>query len=259
MQLKSILYNVAMRIGLEFFYLALIFKVRKFLNIKSDQEKNLLSFYRELIGIDSKLVFDIGANVGIRTSVFSDLAEKVVAIEPNKDLVTILRNRFKGVNIEILEKACAADSSVYEFYVGDIHSVSTLSKEFIHHKEGLNEIRKWSKPVKVNSISLDELVGIYGIPDFCKIDVEGFEKEVLKGLNRKVGMISFEFNYPSFEKDTLWCIDKLHELGYTSFNFSIGESLIFHFTDWVTVEQIKDFFDLKSFPFQNVYGDIYAK
>lgn len=259
MRLKSILYKIAGKLGLEFFYLALIFKVRKLYNIKSDQEKKLFSFYRKLIGIDSKVIFDIGANVGIRTSVFSDLAEKVVAIEPNKDLATILKSKFKGANVEIIEKACASDSAVYEFYIGANHLISTLSQEFIQHKEDSNEIRKWSKPVKVNSISLNELVEIYGTPDFCKIDVEGFEKEVLKGLNRKLGIISFEFNYPSFEKDTLWCIDKLHELGYTSFNFSLGESLIFHFTDWVTVEQIKDFFDLKAFPFTNVYGDIYAK
>ena len=259
MSLKSKVYKIVKNLGLQFFYVNLIFKSRKLLNIKSSKEKRLLYFYKGLLGINSKVIFDIGANVGIRTSVFSDLAEKVVAIEPNRSLAIILNNRFKRSNVEIIEKACSSDSAVYEFYLGENHLISTLSQEFIHHKEASTDVRKWAKPIKVNSVSIDELVNDYGVPDFCKIDVEGFEKEVLKGLNSKVGLISFEFNYPFFEKDTIWCIDKLHELGYSSFNFSLGESLEFHFTEWVSFDKIKIFFDLKSFPFSNAYGDIYAK
>ena len=112
--------------------------------------------------------------------------------------------------------------------------------------------------MEVETISLDNLITKCGIPDFCKIDVEGYEKEVLSGLSQKIGMISFEFNYPTFEQETRFCLEKLYNLGYIQFNFSIGESLEMNFHSWVSFQEIYDFFKIDNFPFDWSYGDIYA-
>ncbi|WP_175454310.1 FkbM family methyltransferase [Algoriphagus alkaliphilus] len=223
------------------------------------EEKRIEKFYADLFNGRLSLIFDIGANVGIRTSVFSSLGNKVVVLEPNRELVSILNSRFSRSNVEVIDKACAASSGTREFHLGDNHLVSTLSTQFIHHKQESGAKNKWAKKSQIKTISLDELVKIYGVPDFCKIDVEGYEKEVLSGLNQKIGMISFEFNYPAFESDTLWCLEKLSSLGYTSFNFSLGETLEFHFSEWVSYEDISAIFHLKNFPFGTCYGDIYAR
>ena len=48
--------------------------------------------------------------------------------------------------------------------------------------------------------TLDTLVAEYGEPAFCKIDVEGFEVEALKGLSRPLRALSFEYGPPRSPK-----------------------------------------------------------
>lgn len=257
--LKKGLYKLVEGLGFRAEYLIILFKLRKLLSLKSLEEKRIEKFYADLFRNKFPLIFDIGGNVGTRTSVFSSLGDLVVVLEPNKELVAILNSRFRQSNVKVIDKACAATSGLKEFHLADNHLVSTLSTQFIFQKQESGAKNRWVKKSQVETISLDELVTIYGTPDFCKIDVEGYEKEVLSGLNQRIGMISFEFNYPAFESDTLWCLERLSSLGYTSFNFSIGESLKFHFSKWVSIEDISAIFHLKEFPFGACYGDIYAK
>ena len=49
--------------------------------------------YRQFIGAGT-LVFDIGANRGLKTAAFLRLGARVVAVEPNPDCVVALRSRF---------------------------------------------------------------------------------------------------------------------------------------------------------------------
>lgn len=252
------MYKTARSLGLEVSYMTLLFKVRKLFGIKSKDEKSLLDFYFSFLGKEKKLIFDIGANVGVRTSVFSEISEKVIALEPNKELVNILKSRFSDQNVLVLEKACASVSSVSDFYLGSNHLVSSLSVEFIRHKSESGSEFSWDKKTQVQTCTIDDLIQEFGFPDFCKIDIEGYEKDALKGLSQRIGMISFEFNYPSFEQETLWCLEKLKGLGYSSFNFSMGESLKFFYPEWVTYEEISKLFRLENHPFKNGYGDIYA-
>jgi hypothetical protein len=59
------------------------------------------------------------------------------------------------------------------------------------------------------------------MPSFIKIDVEGYEAEVMKGLNSKVPILVFEANLPQFAIETLACLKKLHEIDERAiFNYS---------------------------------------
>jgi FkbM family methyltransferase len=71
----------------------------------------------------------------------------------------------------------------------------------------------------VAATTLDDLIAEYGTPELIKIDVEGYEAEVLKGLSQRVPKICFEWNE---EMDSqLWeSLDLLRELDYTQFGVS---------------------------------------
>ena len=48
-------------------------------------------------------------------------------------------------------------------------------------------------PVVFSVTTLDQLIDRFGIPAICKIDVEGYEFEVLKGLFAANCHVSFEY------------------------------------------------------------------
>jgi hypothetical protein len=52
---------------------------------------------------------------------------------------------------------------------------------------------EWREALSVPVNTLDELIERYGRPGFCKIDVEGYESEVIAGLSRPLPLLSFEY------------------------------------------------------------------
>jgi len=101
--------------------------------------------------------------------------------------------------------------------------------------------------------TLDALIGEHGVPAFIKIDVEGFEEEVLMGLTQPVAALSFEFT--TILRDVARaCIGRCMALGLTQFNAAIGESQ--ELGDWRSAETIGRWLD--DLPHAANSGDIYA-
>jgi len=91
---------------------------------------------------------------------------------------------------------------------------------FPNMKAFLSSLRGVSNEMcMVETITLDELIAQHGVPDLIKIDVEGYESEVLRGLSRQVPKICFEWNE---EMDSqLWeSLEILKGLGYAHFGVS---------------------------------------
>jgi len=99
------------------------------------------------------------------------------------------------------------------------------------------------------------MIKAYGRPTLVKIDVEGLEYEVLKGLTEPVPYLSFEFA-GEFIDNAKKCIDYLLLLGKAQFNVSLEEKCEFLFNDWVDHAEL--FKKIESFNDPLLWGDIYV-
>jgi FkbM family methyltransferase len=243
---------------LDLFDFLKIFKDKFF---KSRREKNneqrRFDFYSSLIR-KNDLCFDVGANYGNRSEVFLKLGAKVIAFEPQPKPLKFLRRKFKN-NITILDKALGAHPGKSNLFISSASTLTSMSKEWIE-KVKTNRFKQanWNNKIEVEMTTLDEMIVKYGKPDFCKIDVEGFEFEVLKGLTQPIGIISFEFTIPEFVDKAIECINYLNKLGKIICNYSSGETLIFALEEWLNPNDFITLF--KTLPDKGIVdGDIYIK
>jgi FkbM family methyltransferase len=202
------------------------------------------------------LVFDVGANIGDRTDLFLACGATVLAIEPQPDCTTVLRERFPAPSpVTIEEKAVSDVSGMVELSICNMNEVSTLSEKFIAYYKRYDYL-EWKKTITVEAVTLDDLVEEYGLPGYCKIDVEGWELKVLAGLSKSIQTIEFEFNAP-FMEDAVAAVQRLHELDARYvFNYSAFEEFTFREPGWLPHDAFTA--KLKAMSPGILTGDVYA-
>jgi len=208
---------------------------------------------------DGDLVFDVGSHVGDRVASFTRLGARVVAVEPQPAMVAVLKllhGRNPAVTIEPVAVGREAGSANLMINPRN-PTVSTASQEFVsaaHNAPGW-ETQRWTRTIQVPVTTLDALIGKHGKPVFIKIDVEGFEAEVLAGLTQPVRALSFEFT--TIQRDVARaCIERCRALGYTRFNSALGESQALIHEQWVGGDAMAAW--LAALPHAANSGDIYA-
>ncbi|MFA5770897.1 MAG: FkbM family methyltransferase, partial [Patescibacteria group bacterium] len=117
---------------------------------------------------------------------------------------------------------------------------------------------KFDREILVQMTTLDALIMEFGQPDFCKIDVEGFELEVISGLNKKIGCLNFEFTSEFFDNSKK-CIEKLVSIGFKEFNFTLGETPKFILDSWTDKARLFATLEKRIKSNQDLWGDVYAK
>jgi FkbM family methyltransferase len=205
------------------------------------------------------LVFDVGANEGNRVEAFLINNCKVVAVEPQKSCVAILNKKF-GNKITIEPVGLGEKPGEMEMFISESSTLSTFSTEWKEKIEnGRFKTVGWQNKVMVPISTLDLLIEKYGTPKFVKVDVEGFELEVFKGLTKSIPMISFEYAVPEQIKSLQQCVEVLAANNpNTTFNYCIGEILKFEESKWVNADEMKKIIESPAFV-QSAFGDIYAK
>ena len=214
--------------------------------------------YRRFVN-PGDLVFDIGAHVGDRTTALRRLDARVVALEPQPALTRMLRILYgRDPNIVIEAAAVGAAQGVVNLNLNiDNPTVATASLDFIDAAAGAPgwTDQVWTESLQVPLTTLDALIARHGKPAFIKIDVEGFEAEVLAGLTQAVPALSFEFT--TIQRDgARACIARCAALGYGKFNAAVGESQVFEHADWTDASAISRW--LAELPMETNSGDIYA-
>jgi len=162
------------------------------------------------------VVFDVGANCGYFTSLFSKLVSfygEVHAFEPVPETYSLLsKNTLKMNNVRPNNLA-----------IGESRGKAIISYDLNDSEKAtlIHSSTSKEKHAEVNVISLDDYVQENNIRkiDFVKCDVEGFELNALKGMKKTLAMhvpqLSIEVTLKDHQK--LELINLLENLGYNKF------------------------------------------
>jgi FkbM family methyltransferase len=206
------------------------------------------------------LAFDVGSHVGDRIGSFRRLGGRVVAVEPQPLCCRAIRALYgDDEGVTLVEAACGASDGRVRLYVNSGNpTISTASSHFIGAADGAEGWRDevWDSWIEVPSVTLDGLIDTYGLPAFIKIDVEGFEDEVLAGLSRRVPALSYEFT--TIERDVaVRCLARLTALGFTRFAVALGDTTVLASHGWRSADETAAY--LRALPHEVNSGDVYCR
>jgi FkbM family methyltransferase len=170
---------------------------------------------RELRG---KVAFDVGVNYGYTSAWLSRWADRVYTFEPNPDNAVMIREQLRIRQIHNVEHIPTAISDFQGEGVLHLKSVAG------HHSLGDIGASPTIGTMRVPITTLDWFAETRGINrvNLLKIDVEGFEPDVLRGARgllsaRTIDLILFEYS-PRFYRqrgiDSRAPITVLEEYGY---------------------------------------------
>lgn len=175
----------------------------------NDFEPHMVQLFRALIGPDD-VVADIGANIGLTAILFSSLAKHTYAFEPSPSTFSILLGN--------LAKNSIANVEAINLGLGDKEEVTTITFAYNNRSGGYvsEKIRPETGHVS-EEICIDTLDHFFSskapAPTFLKIDVEGFELNVIRGgalfLQRVRPVVVMEMNH--------FCLDVLQRVTVPDF------------------------------------------
>jgi len=152
-------------------------------------EANDVAVFRSFIQ-PGNTVFDVGANIGQYSMLASKLVGnqgKVYAFEPSPDVVKPLKHHLKinnCSNVDLVPKAVSSHNGLAEFYPANERGNQGVGS-LLPSNPDQGQTRTESS-VSVETITLDSFCEKHGIErvDLLKIDVEGYDLDVLKGAER---------------------------------------------------------------------------
>jgi FkbM family methyltransferase len=184
------------------------------------------------------MYFDIGSNIGKWALSNIHSCDKIIAVEASPKTFSRLVDNCKNDNIILLNYAvCNNNNNDITFYQAESDTISTINKEWLTKETS----RFYNYPYSVitcKTISIDNLIEQYGMPELIKIDVEGGEYECIQSLTQKVNLICFEWASET-NSITFNCIDYLFTLGYTKYYIQNTDEYTFRPRD-------NDFYDIST-------------
>ena len=227
------------------------------------RHRRMVRFYGQFMR-PGDVCFDVGAHVGSRVRAWRRLGVRVIAIEPQPDCLRVLRLFFgRDRGVTILPTAVGARPGQARMALSTTTpTVSSMSTDWIESVTADRSFARvrWDRSVEVEVVTLDDLIAVHGVPAFCKIDVEGFEVDVLRGLTQPVRALSFEYLPPAHDA-ALTALNLVERLGAASggyvYNYAPVETMRFASEDWLDAAGLVRLLD--RFRPLGRSGDVYAR
>jgi FkbM family methyltransferase len=183
-----------------------------------DVEIGLYWAIRELVPVGGRFV-DCGANCGLMGLLARQYRRaRVIFFEPHPRLAksieaNIRLNRFEDT-CELIEAAVSDSSGEVTFYENAVadgsHSI---------HRDWATDLGEMRPLGKVHCVTLKEIIEAKNLPkiDFLKVDTEGNDYAVLKGLGRYLQPSFTEVIYVEMDRDRETIRDLMQTEGYVGF------------------------------------------
>lgn len=168
---------------------------------------------------------DVGANIGYYSALAGYLVGKegtVISIEPEEKNFVLLQKTVQanpGAHYHLFKIAAAAEEATSEFFVSE----ENCGDNRLAGNERPDDAQEW-KTVMVPCTSVDKLIRDHHLPlpDVIKVDVQGFEAEVIKGckelLQRKKTLVLMIEFWPdglrSAGTDPIAFLKEIRQLGF---------------------------------------------
>ncbi|MCK5685061.1 FkbM family methyltransferase [bacterium] len=179
--------------------------------IKSGFEPEMVKLFKTLI-TDCKIILDIGANIGCTAILFSDLGEKVYAFEPSQTTFAFLE---KNILHSGKKNIFPQNIGLGEKFSESILTIAPTNRSGAFILKEMKSSNIGFVEEKIIIRQLDEIVENLepGKIDFIKIDVEGFEGNVIRGakqtLEKNRPIVVLELNH--------WCLNAFQRTSIPDF------------------------------------------
>jgi FkbM family methyltransferase len=126
------------------------------------------------------LIVDVGLHRGQDTAYYLSRGARVVAIDADPRMIDQARTTFAEAlsanRLSLINAAVGKTSGTVQFHISDNGEWSSLSTDIATRKHlGMNTI-------EVKAVRLPEVFETHGVPEYCKIDVEGADLLCLQSL-----------------------------------------------------------------------------
>lgn len=179
---------------------------------------------------DGKLIYDVGAHRGEDTEFYLKKGFAVVAIEASPELCALLEQRFRTFvqegKLKILNVAVSNTTGPIDFYIDEKESIwGTTNLDWVQRNRllGAGKTRK----ISVEARPLIDIIKQYGVPWYCKIDIEGNDLDALRSLTGAPDMPHY-ISIESEKRDWGRLMEEFltfHKLGYSRYKI-IDQTLV---------------------------------
>ena len=192
-------------------------KLYIFLKIRSDSIREPEMELLPRLCDKSKISIDVGVLWGSYTYLLAKYSEFCYSFEPNPIIIPFLKKNFCNKNVRIIPKALSDSEKITKLRVPDIYGHSTIEPE--NKLEDENYVEYNVETDKLDNYGFEKV-------GFIKIDVEGHEPSVLKGMKNILSIekpflfieVSKKHNQKSIEFVSQFMVKN----GYSAFYYKNG-------------------------------------